>query len=361
MAGIKILDRYIIIKFLTTFFFALGLIILIAIVFDVSEKIDDFLEKKAPLHSIVFDYYLNFIPYFANLFSPLFIFISVIFFTSKMAGQTEIVAILSSGVSFRRLIAPYMVVAALLAGLSFYLNGYVIPHSNKDRLAFENTYIKNPYVLKSRNIHRQIFPGQFIYFESYNTIDKLGFRFSFEKFNETGLVYKLQSDRLVWDTTGNKWRAENYMIREMNGMKETIRKGMRFDTTFSFTPEEFSRRENNIIAMDNFELNAYIADKKMRGAEGLQFDQVEKHRRIAYPFATFVLTLIGVSLSSRKVRGGIGIQIGAGILLSFTYIMFMQVSTTFATNGNVPAIIAVWIPNMVYMVIAAILIRNAPK
>ena len=358
---VKILDRYIIGKFMTTFFFALGLIIVIAIVFDVSEKIDDFLEKKAPFHSIVFDYYLNFIPYFANLFSPLFIFISVIFFTSKMAGQTEIVAILSSGVSFRRLLIPYMVVAALLASLSYFLNGYVIPHSNETRLAFENTYIKNPYVLKSRNIHRQIYPGQFIYFESYNTIEKMGFRFTYEEFEGGNLKYKLQSDRLVWDTINGHWRAENYMIREIEGMQESIRKGMRFDTTFSFTPEEFSRRENNIIAMDNQELNAFIAEKKMRGAEGLQFDLVEKHRRIAYPFATFILTLIGVALSSRKVRGGIGIQIGAGILLSFTYIMFMQVSTTFATNGDFPAVIAVWIPNLMYAVIAAYLLKNAPK
>jgi lipopolysaccharide export system permease protein len=359
--SIKIIDSYIIRKFLTTFFFALGLIILVAIVFDVSEKIDDFLEKKAPLESIVFDYYLNFIPYFTNLFSPLFIFISVIFFTSKMASQTEIVAILSSGVSFRRLLVPYMIVATILAALSFYLNGYVIPHSNKTRLAFENTYIKNPYILKSRNIHRQIFPGQYIYFESYNTIDNLGFRFAYERFEEGKLVYKLNSERLVWDTADGHWRAENYMIREIDGMSESIRKGMRFDTTFGFLPEEFTRRENNIIAMDNSELNAHIREKKLRGAEGLQFDEVEKYRRSAYPFATFILTLIGVSLSSRKVRGGIGIQIGAGILLSFTYIMFMQVSTTFATNGNVPAIIAVWIPNLVYILVAIYLVRNAPK
>lgn len=358
---IKLIDQYIIRKFLSTFFFALGLIIVVAIVFDVSEKIDDFLEKKAPLKSIIFDYYLNFIPYFTNLFSPLFIFISVIFFTSRMASQTEIVAILSSGVSFRRMLVPYMAVATILAALSFYLNGYVIPRANKTRLAFENTYIKNPYVLKSRNIHRQIYPGQFIYFESYNTLDNLGFRFSFERFEEGKLVYKLQSDRLVWDTTGNQWRAENFMIREISGMQESVRKGMRLDTTFSFKPEEFTRRENNITAMDNFELNQHIAEKKLRGAEGLQFDEVEKYRRSSYPFATFILTLIGVSLSSRKVRGGIGIQIGAGILLSFTYIMFMQVSTTFATNGNVPAIIAVWIPNIVYMIIATYLIRSAPK
>lgn len=361
MKGIKILDWYIIRKFLTTFFFALGLIILIAIVFDISEKIDDFLEKKAPLQSIVFDYYLNFIPYFANLFSPLFIFISVIFFTSKMASQTEIVAILSSGVSFRRMLVPYMVVAAILAAVSFYLNGWVIPHSNKTRLEFENTYIKNPYVLKSRNIHRQIFPGQYIYFESYNTIENMGFRFSYERFDEGKLTYKLSSDRLVWDTVATKWRAENYVIREISGMKENIRQGLRFDTTFSFSPSEFNRREIFIQALDNKELNANIQEKQLRGTEGIQFDEVEKYRRTSYPFATFILTLIGVSLSSRKVRGGIGIQIGVGILLSFTYILFMQVSTTFATNGNVPAMIAVWIPNIVYLFIAIYLMRSAPK
>lgn len=359
--SVKILDAYIIKKFLSTFFFALGLIILIAIVFDISEKIDDFLEKKAPLESIIFDYYLNFIPYFANLFSPLFIFISVIFFTSKMASQTEIVAILSSGISFRRLLAPYMVVAAIIASLSFYLNGWVIPHSNETRLAFENTYIKNPYILKTRNIHRQINPGQFIYFESYNTLDDIGYRFSYEKFENGKLLYKMNAERLVWDTVKTSWRAETFTIREIDGMKEKLRIGVALDTTFSFYPEEFNRRENNILTMDMNELETYIEDKKMRGAEGLQFDEVEKYRRSSFPFATFILTIIGVSLSSRKVRGGIGLQIGAGILLSFTYIMFMQVSTTFATNGNFPAIIAVWIPNIVYAIVAVFLMRNAPK
>jgi lipopolysaccharide export system permease protein len=358
---IKILDRYIISKFLTTFFFALGLIIMIAIVFDVSEKIDDFLEKKAPVEAIIFDYYMNFVPFFANLFSPLFVFISVIFFTSKMASQTEIVAILSSGVSFRRLLLPYMVVATLLAALSFYLNGYVIPRANKVRLEFENTYVKNPYVLKSRNIHRQIKPGEFIYFESYNTLDNLGFRFSYERFEDQKLVYKFKSERLAWDTTSNLWRAENYMIRHIYEMNEKIIQGSRLDTTFGFFPEEFTTRINNIITMDNNELNAHIEDKRMRGAEGIQYDEVEKYRRSSFPFATFILTLIGLSLSSRKVRGGIGIQIGAGILLSFTYIMFMQVSTTFATNGNLPAVVAVWIPNIVFAVIALWLYRRAPK
>lgn len=358
---LKILDVYIIRKFLTTFLFAIALIIMIAIVFDISEKIDDFIERKAPIEAIVFDYYLNFVPYFANLFSPLFIFISVIFFTSKMAAQTEIVAILSSGVSFRRMLMPYMAVAGLLACTSYYLNGWVIPDANKERLAFENTYIKNPYVLKSRNIHRQIKPGVFIYFESFNTIDKTGFRFTYEKFKKLELKYKFSCDRLIWDSTSNQWRAENWFIRTINKDQETVSSGASKDTTFGFLPTEFSTRENNITTFDNNELDAYIADKQSRGAEGIQFDLVERYKRTSFPFATFILTLIGVSLSSRKVRGGIGLQIGAGILLSFTYIMFMQVTTTFATNGNLHAAIAVWIPNMVFTIVALWLYRNAPK
>ncbi|MFN5323600.1 MAG: LptF/LptG family permease [Bacteroidota bacterium] len=358
---LKKLDLYIIRKFLTTFLFAIALIIMIAIVFDISEKIDDFIERKAPINAILFDYYLNFIPYFANLFSPLFIFISVIFFTSKMASQTEIVAILSSGVSFRRLVMPYMLVAGIIASTSYYLNGWVIPRANKTRLAFENVYIKNPYVLKSRNIHRQIKPGEFIYFESFNTINKSGFRFTYEKFKDLQLTYKFSSERLVWDTLSNKWRAENWYIRQINGQSETYTTGFSKDTTFGFLPSEFATRENNIITFDNEELDAFIADKKMRGAEGIQFDLVERYRRSSFPFATFILTLIGVSLSSRKARGGIGIQLGAGILLSFTYIMFMQVTTTFATNGNLSAQVAVWIPNLVFAVVALLLYRSAPK
>lgn len=358
---INILDLYIVKKFLTTFIFAIALIVMIAIVFDISEKIDDFIERKAPFESIVFDYYLNFIPYFANLFSPLFIFISVIFFTSKMAAQTEIVAILSSGISFRRMLMPYMAVAALLACTSYYLNGWVIPDANKKRLAFENTYIKNPYVLKARNIHRQIKPGELIYFESFNTIEKSGFRFTYEKFENLELKYKFSSNRLVWDTTQNLWRAENWFIRTIHKDHETISSGAVKDTTFGFLPEEFSTRENNITTFDNEELDAFIADKRIRGAEGIQFDLVERYKRSSFPFATFILTLIGVSLSSKKVRGGIGLQIGAGILLSFTYIMFMQVTTTFATNGNLHAAVAVWIPNIVFGIVAVLLYRKAPK
>ncbi len=278
-----------------------------------------------------------------------------------MAGQTEIIAILNSGISFNRLLRPYLIAASVLAAISFYLNNWVIPHSNKVRLEFENLYIKNPFVYKARNIHRQIKPGEYIYFESYDNRSNSGFLFSIENFKEGKLQSKLLSDRITWDSLSNKWIIENYVIRKINGMHEELQKGIRLDTALAISPAEFNRRMNFIEAMDLKELNHYIAEEKLRGSESIPFYEVEKYRRSAYPFATFILTLIGVALSSRKVRGGIGLQIGAGILLSFTYILFMQITTTFATNGNFPALIAVWIPNCVYACIAFYLLKKAPK
>jgi len=361
MMKMKILDRYIIRKFLGTFFFALGLIILIAIVFDISEKIDDFIEKEAPLKAIVFDYYLNFIPYFGNLFSPLFVFISVIFFTSRMANLTEIVAILSSGVSFKRLLLPYMVGATVITSISLYLNNYVIPHSNSTRIAFETKYIKNPYVYKNRHVHRQIAPGVFIYFDSYNNVDKIGYQFSMEKIENGKMVSKLMSERIIWDSTKTKWKVENYFIRTIDGMKETIKSGYQIDTALAFKPDEFNRRSNYIETMDSYQLKKYIEEETLRGSEEIPLYQVELYRRTSFPFATFILTLIGVSLSSKKVRGGIGMQIGLGILLSFTYIMFMQISQTFATNGNMSPLLAVWIPNIFFSIIALYLAKKAMR
>lgn len=360
MHSFKILDQYIIRKFLSTFFFAIGLIIAISIVFDISEKLDDFLDKNAPLNEILFDYYLNFIPYFANLFSPLFIFISVIFFTGRLAANTEIIVILNSGISFKRFLAPYIITAVFLSLVSFYLGAYVIPQANKTRLEFENRYIKNPYVIKTRNIHRQINPGEYIYFENYNTLDKVGYLFSLEKFTGEKMTYKMLAERIVWDTSSSTWSIENYYIRHINGTQESLTFGQKLDTVLSFKPDDFSKRINHIQSMDNGELKSHIQEEKMRGSGNTVFAEIELYKRTSYPFATIILTLIGVSISSRKVRGGIGLQIGFGILLSFTYIMFMQVSSTFATNGNTPAILAVWIPNIIFLLIALYLIKKAP-
>lgn len=334
---------------------------MIAVIFDISEKLDDFIERKAPFSAIVFDYYLNFIPYFANLFAPLFVFISVIFFTSRMAANIEIIAILNSGVSFFRLLFPYFISAGLIAGLSFYFNGWVIPHSNKVKLEFENAYIKNPVEFKDRNLHRQISPGVFMYLESYSNAENIGYRFSLEKIENGKKTFYLNSDRILWDSTKGKWQIENYYIRKINGFHEQISSGFSLDTTLSIKPADFKRRLNSIDAMDTPTLNRFIADEKQQGSAYITTYMIEKYRRIAVPFSTFILMVIGVSLSSRKVRGGIGAQLGLGITLSFTYILFMQISNTFAINGSIAPIIAVWIPNLFYTGIAIYLLKMAPK
>lgn len=357
----KKIDMYIIKKFLGTFFYAISLIVLIAVVFDISEKVDDFLDSKAPFKAIVFDYYLNFIPYFANLFSPLFTFIAVVFFTAKMAADTEIVAILGSGISFKRMLLPYFIAASILAILSFSLNNFVIPKANQKRLAFENTYIRNPYRNNEINIHRQIRPGEFIYFESYNNQNDIGYKFSLEKFKQGKLTYKLMSDQVMWDSLSSKWKVLNYYVRTISEKKETVVKGEVLDTVLNFHPTDFGTRLNNIETMNLFQLNQYIKDERLKGADTIAFYEIEKYNRIALPFATFILSLIGVALASRKVRGGIGLHIGVGILISFAFILFMQISNTFAIYGGVPPAIAVWIPNVLFGILGVYLLRIAPK
>lgn len=357
----KKIDTYIIKKFLGTFFYAIALIIIIVIIFDISEKIDDFIEKEAPLNEIIYNYYLNFIPYFANLFSPLFTFIAVIYFTSKMASDSEIIAILSSGISFRRMIRPYIISAVFIALLSFLLSNFIIPHATKKRLEFEMMYIKNARQSKEMNIHMQISPGTFIYAKHYNSEANMAYHFSMEKINDKGLYYKLTSDFAKWDSLKARWSIENYFIRTIDGMKERIKSGKQFDTIINLKPSDFLENIHNIEIMNFSELNEFINEEKLKGSDNISFYQVEKHKRIAFPFATVVLTLIGVSLSSRKIRGGIGLYLGAGITLSFAFILFMQISTTFATNGNLPAIVAVWIPNIIFGVLGLFLLRIAPK
>jgi len=357
----KLIDRYIIGKFLGTFFFSLLLIILIVVVFDISEKIEDFIGKEAPFKAIVVDYYFNFIPWIINLFSPLFTFIAVIFFTSRMASRTEIVAILSSGVSYRRLLFPYMLSATVIAALSLTLNNFVIPHATKKRIEFENKYIRNEFYNTDRNIHKQISPGNYIYLQNYNVEENTGYKFSIEKFDKGRLYYKLMAENIKWDSVKKEWAINDYYIRYINDMNEFIKKGKTIDTMLAFTPEEFGRKDNTIEAMDYNELNAYIDSERLKGSDNIELIELEKQRRIAFPFATFILTLIGVSIASRKVRGGIGMHIGLGIGISFTFIMFMQITTTFAASGLVSPLIAVWIPNIIFSVLAWYLLRIAQK
>ena len=359
---IRRMDWYIIKKFLGTYFFAIALIISIAVVFDVNEWIDNFINNKAPVKAIIFDYYANFIPYFSNLFSPLFVFISVIFFTSKLAENSEIIAMMSTGMSFRRLLRPYMISAAIIAVLTYGMGAYVIPKGNVTRLNFEDKYKKKKKTEYVRNVQVEVDSGVIAYMERYENYNKTAYRFSLDKFVDKKLVSHLTARSATYDTTTvNKWTLKNYMIREMDGMKETITKGERLDSIIKMEPQDFLIMKGQQETMTSSELSAYIERQRRRGFANIKEFEIEYHKRIAMSFASFILTIIGVSLSSRKVKGGMGMYLGAGLALSFSYILFQTVSATFAVNGNASPFLAVWVPNIVYTFIAIYLYRKAPR
>jgi lipopolysaccharide export system permease protein len=352
------IDFYIIKKFLGTFFYAIALIISISIVFDISENIDDFLSKDVPVKAIVFDYYLNFVPYFANLFSGLFTFIAVIYFTSKLAYDTEIIAILSSGVSYKRLMRPYLVGATVIAVFSYLLGNYVIPPATKKKNDFKQTYIRARSAESEKNIHRQIEPGVFVYMTAYNTSNDVGYKFTIEKFEDRKLVSKLSAEYIKWDREKKKWVVHDYYIRSIDGYKETITRGSDKDTTLNMGPEDYKVVAFVVETMTLPVLNKSIENLKLRGVNTIEYE-IEKHRRVSGPFSAFILTIIGVSLASRKIKGGIGFHLGLGLLLSFSYILFMQVTTVFATSSLLSPWLAMWIPNIVYGGLAFYLYRRA--
>ena len=359
---LKRLDWYIIKKFLGTYIFAIALIISIAVVFDFNEKMDKFLEHNAPWSAIIFDYYMNFIPYFANLFSPLFVFISVIFFTSKLAENSEIIAMFSGGMSFKRMMRPYMISAAIIALATFALGSYIIPQGSVTRLNFEDKYVKPKKKSFARNIQLEIENGVIAYIDNYQDYNKTGHRFSLDKFEDKKLVSHLTARRSVYDTTATfKWTLHDYMIREMDGMNEQISKGDKLDSIIKIEPADFLIMKNQQEMMTSSELGTYIDKQRRRGVANLKEFEIEYYKRIATCFASFILTIIGVSLSSRKTKGGMGLHLGIGLALSFSYILFQTVASTFAVSGNVTPMVAVWIPNILYSFIALYLYRKAPK
>ena len=346
---LKRIDWYIIKQFLGTYVFAIALIISISVVFDINEKIDKFLNPDVPLKAIIVDYYLNFIPYFANLFSPLFTFIAVIFFTSKLADRSEIIAMLASGMSFRRLMLPYAVSATIIAIVTFILNAYIIPPANETRIDFQNKYIRNKKVDYVKNAQLEIEPGIIAYFDSYDARSNMGYRFSLEHFEDKKLISRLTAKSIKYDSL-YQWTVIDYMIRDFDGMREHISQGSRKDTTLTIVPSDFLISVNDCETMTTPELNTYI-----------QTFQIEYHKRFATIMAAFILTSIGASLSSRKIKGGMGMNIGIGLALSFSYILFMTVTSTFAINGYVSPAVAAWIPNIVYTFIAIFLYQKAPR
>jgi len=357
-----ILDRYIIKKFLVTFFFAIFLLSAIAIVIDITEKIDEFIDNAAPLHAIIFDYYLNFIPWIGLMLAPIFVFISVVYFTSRLTENTEIICMLNGGVSFYRLLFPYLFTAVLLTMLFSFYNHQLLPKSNKEKIKFEETYAsKKDQRTSSINYHFQIGVDTFIYTQSYDINGNSGFKFTMEKIKDKVESYKLSAENMQWDSTKRKWKLMNWNFRKSAGKQDIVGKGMDTLIVLPITPKEYVKQDYDIETMTTTELTKFIVDQIHKGNENIKLYEVEKYRRTAIPFSTIILTLIAVAMTTKKVRNGMGLYIVAGMLLSGAYIIIQQFSTVFATKGNLDPLIAVWIPNMIFGVIAVLLVIRAPK
>ena len=361
---VKRMDWYIINKFIGTYVYSIVLIISVSIVFDVNENLAKFTTNNAPLRAIVFDYYANFVPYFANLFSPLFVFIAVIFFTSKLASNSEIIAMLASGMSFKRLMRPYLISAALIAVLNFYLGSFVIPKGTVVRHDFESLYKNNKKNTSASNIQLMVDKGVVAYMSQYDDTRKTGYGFSLYKFENKKLVSQMNANIIQYDTISDSryhWKAHNWKIRTLKGMREQITSGFELDTVIQMEPTDLVFSKGQQETFTSPELKRYISKQQQRGSSNVVQYEVEYHKRIASSFASFILTIIGVSLSSRKRKGGMGMYLGIGLALSFTYILLQTVSATFAINADTPPVLAAWIPNILYAFIAYYCYRQAPN
>lgn len=358
---IKRLDWYIIKKFLGTYVFMIVLIISIAVVFDINERIDKFMTHNATLQGVIFDYYLNFIPYYTNLFSPLFVFLAVIYFTSKLANNSEIIAILSTGISFKRFLRPYMISAFVIGILTFVFGSYIIPEANAVRIEFEQNFI-DPRKKKTgdRDIQFKIGPGTIVYFGNFDMASSTGYNFSIDHFDSLNLNSRLTAQSIRYDSA-YQWTIRNYQIREFDGINETITTGTSIDTTLQIVPNDFIIAGTDQQMMTSPQLRGYVRSQKERGMGNIQPFQIEYHSRIAMAFSAFILTIIGASISARKVKGGMGLNIGIGLGLSMAYILFMTISSTFAIKGGMSPFIAAWIPNIIFSGIAFYLFKRAPN
>jgi lipopolysaccharide export system permease protein len=357
----KIIDKYIVKKYLTTYFFCMAIFAVIIMVFDFSERLDDFLKHNAPVDKILFEYFAGQIPFFLNMLSPLINFIAVIFFTSRMADQTEIVPILNGGMSFNRLLYPYTVGASIVFAIMLIFNLFIIPHTNRLLVDFTNVYI-DPIENRTKvSTHMQLDSNHYVYLDNFDNAQQIGYNFVLETFEGKELKEKLMADRISWDSLANRWAIEQYTIRKIDGLKEEMIQGARIDTLLDMHPRDFEVYDNVFMAMSMRELNTRIEKEKIRGTGNVTPMLVEKYKRYVYPFSAFILTLMGVALSSKKVRGGIGLSLGIGIGLSFVYMVFMQFTNTFSLQGGLHPFLGVIIPNIIFSILTIILIIKAPK
>lgn len=358
--GLTRLDRYIVGKFLGTFFFSIILILGIGIVFDLTEKMDDFFEHQLTARVIISEYYIHFIPYYMNMFSSLFIFISVIFFTSKMAGNSEIIAMHASGMSFERFMRPYWISSTFLFVLLFFLAGYVIPPASGQLLAFQDKYISSFTTDNASNVQLVVEPGTILYIETYQKRYNQGYRASLEHFEGKTLTMRLTADQIRYDSA-YCWHLTNYTRRDFDGMHETLTRGLRFDTIIPIVPDEMFITAEHAQQMTNPELYNYMQRQRQRGAGNLQAFETEWWRRFASPIGAFIMTLLGVTMSCKRIRGGMGKNLGIGIALSALYILFSTTSTTLSASGTLSPFMAVWLPNFVFLAIGIFLYFRVRK
>jgi lipopolysaccharide export system permease protein len=357
----KLLDRYILKNFLVTYIFTVAITMLIICVIDFTEKIDNFRKFKVATQEILVDYYANLIPYYANYLSPLLVFIATVFFTARMAARTEVIAMFGSGISFMRMLVPYFIGSIMLATFTFYMVGWVIPKANKTRLAFEYKYIDDTYYFNKRNFHVKVAPQLYAYIESYNNTSNTGYKFTLEKIEGNNLREKLTSDRIEWQAKKKKWAVFDYKIRKINGLQESFTQGTQLDTTLNLSPKDFENDKNRYEELTLTQLNDYIALLNLRGADGVEAYLIEKYTRFTHPFAFIILTIIGVIVSARKSRRGSGLQIAFGFALAFVYLLFFMLAKGIAESGRMPAILAVWLPNIIFSAIGFVLYKTLPR
>lgn len=357
----KILDKYILKKYLSTFLFVLAMLTLIVVVIDYTEKNDKFNGNNAPVEEIIFDYYLNFIPYMLNLVGPITAFITTILVTARMASHSEITAMLSGGISFKRMLVPFVIGAAIIGAVSFYISGWVIPEGNKIRVAFENKYTKREYFFDGRNIHLKIAPNTYAYLESYNNQSEQGYLFTLETIKDNRLLYKLSADKISWNAKDGKWHIFNYKVRTIADSTETIMLGEGIDTTLNLYPKDFDSQYGVESTLTLPALRDYIEELKDRGADNVFVYEIEQQMRYAYPFTIIMLTIIGVIVASRRSREGTGFKIALGFAMAFGYIIFFIMSRSIAQAGTISPTLAVWLPNLTFAVIGFIMYRAVPK
>lgn len=377
----KILDKYILKTFLVTFFFVVLILLTVVTVIDLTDKMDKFAKAELNAGDII-GYYLDYIPWIGSLLTPITIFIAAVYVCSRMAGHTEVIAMLGSGISFKRMLVPYFIGATLVGAISFVLNGWIIPNSNKSRLAFEMQYFKSKYYFEKQNIHIQVASDTYLYMKNYNNNNETGYHFTLERFDHNRLVEKLTASRIVWDSTKLKWTLHDWSLKKVEGifetpnrpetvpalevskvtgLKEFVEKGTEMDTALVIHPKEFESDYRKYDGLTLNELDDQITTLRARGSTGIELYEVEKYTRYTSPVTIYILVFMGVIVSARKSRGGTGLQIALGFLLSFIFILFFTLFRTFAENGSMPPQISVWIPNIVFGIISTAMYKYVPR